>query len=189
MLFHKIFASTLLVAVFFSGNVEAYDLPKIKLEKNVKVAPLGILKSDWDSANLFEEQLKILTAQNKNLPPSSPLRMSYDKNHIFIAFYRDNAYFLDKYSIEVKKNSADVQTWTQRIFPVGQNVSPKNARATDQKFCYDGKNFFNALNKNNSIDAIVDDEDQKFMRECFKVGYYFAFGIELDEEEEQRTEK
>ena len=177
----KIIAGTLLFTVIFYGNVAAYDLPKVKIEKNVKVAPLGILKSDWDSANLFEEQLKNLTAQDKNLPPSSPLRMSYDKNHIFIAFYRGNAYFLDKYSIEVKKNSADVQTWTQRIFPVGQNVSPKNARATDQKFCYDGKNFFNALNKNNSIDAIVDDEDKNFMRECFKVGYYFAFGIESDE--------
>ena len=184
MLFYKIFASTLLVAVIFSGNVEAYDLPKIKIEKNVKSASLGVLKSDWKDTNLFEEQLKILTAQNKNLSAASPLRVSYDKNRIFIAFYRGNAYFLDKYTIKVKKNSADVQTWTQRIFPIGQNISPKNSRSTEQKFCYDGKNFFNALNKSNSIDAIVDDEDKKFLRECFKVGYYFAFGNELDEQEE-----
>jgi len=189
MLSCKIFASTLLIAVIFSGNVAAYDLPKIKSEKNVKPAPLGIFKSDWNDTNIFEEQLKILTAQNKPLSAASPLRVSHDKNRIFVAFYRGNAYFLDKYSIEVKKNSADVQSWTQRIFPVGQNISPKNSRSTVQKFCYDGKNFFNALSKSNSIDKIVDDEDKKFMRECFKVGYYFAFGSELNEEEKQRTEK
>jgi len=33
MLSCKIFASTLLIAVIFSGNVAAYDLPKIKIEK------------------------------------------------------------------------------------------------------------------------------------------------------------
>lgn len=180
----KIIAGTLLFTVIFYGNVAAYDLPKIKIEKNVKVAPLGILKSDWDDANLFEEQLKILMAQNKNLSASSPLRTSYDKNRIFIAFYKGNAYFLDKYSVEVKKNSAGLQSWTQRIFPLGQNISPKNSRATAQKFCYDGKNCFNALSKSNSIDAIVDDEDKNFMRECFKVGYYFAFGVESYENKE-----
>ena len=189
MLSCKIFASTLLIAVIFSGNVAAYDLPKIKIEKKVKPAPLGMFKSDWKDTNIFEEQLKILTAQNKNLPASSPMRVSHDKNQVFVAFYRGNAYFLDKYSIKVKKNSADVQTWTQRIFPVGQNISPKNSRSTEQSFCYDGKNFFNALSKSNSIDKIINDEDKNFMRECFKVGYYFAFGNELDEQEEQRAEK
>ena len=189
MLLSKILASTILFAVIFSGSVEAYDLPKIKIEKNVKPASLGMLKSDWKETNAFEEQLKLLTAQNKKPAVSSPLRTSYDKNRVFIAFYKGNAYFLDKYSVEVKNNSADLQTWTQRIFPLGQNVTPKNSRSTEQKFCYDGKNFFNALNKSNSIDAIFDEDDKIFMRECFRVGYYFAFGEELDEQEYNRAEK
>jgi len=189
MLLSKIITSTILVAVIFSGIAEAYDLPKIKIEKKVKTASSGMLKSDWTSTNLFEEQLKVLAAQNKTLSASSPLRTSYDKNRVFIAFYKGSAYFLDKYSVKVKKNSADVQTWTQRIFPLGQNITPKNSRSTEQKFCYDGKNFFNALNKNNSIEAVADDEDKKFLRECFRVGYYFAFGEELDKNKEQRAEK
>ena len=180
MLF-KIIASTILIGVIFCGNASAYDLPKIKVEKTVKKAPMGILKSDWEATNLFEEKLKALAEQNKKLSPASPERVSYDKNRIFIAFYKGNAYFLDKYSIEVKRDNVNGKSWTQRIFPIGQNISPKNSRATEQRFYYDGKNFYNASGKSNPLDKIADVDDKNFMRECFIVGYYFAFGEELDE--------
>ncbi|MBR5913398.1 MAG: hypothetical protein IKZ58_03405 [Selenomonadaceae bacterium] len=178
----KILASTLIAGVILTGTVEAYDLPKIKADKKISADnKKPIFASDWESMTLFEDKLKILIAENKTLSPSSPERVSYDKNRVFIAFYKGNAYFLDKYSLQVKINSNGEKSWTQRIFPIGQNVSPKNSVATTQKFYFDGKNSYNALNKNNPIDAIVDAEDKAFLAECFKVGYYFAFGQELDE--------
>ena len=184
----KIIAGTMIVGVMFTGTVAAYDLPKIKADK--KVSKVGeetkkpIFASDWKSETLFEGRLKILLEENKNLSPSSPERVSYDKNRVFIAFYRGNAYFLDKYSLQVKDDSKGGESWTQRIFPIGQNVSPKNSVSTEQKFYFDGKKFYNSLNKNNPVDAIVDAEDRAFLAECFKVGYYFAFGKDLDEQEQ-----
>ena len=184
----KIIAGTVIAGVIFTGTVEAYDLPKIKADKKISAKDADNKKpmfaSDWKSTNLFEGRLKILIEENKNLPPSSPERVSYDKNRVFIAFYKGNAYFLDKYSLQVKSDSTGRQSWTQRIFPIGQNISPKNSVATEQKFYFDGKNFYNDLNKNNPIDAVVDADDRAFLAECFKVGYYFAFGEELDEQKQ-----
>ncbi|MBQ7630732.1 MAG: hypothetical protein IJS81_11070, partial [Selenomonadaceae bacterium] len=71
------------------------------------------------------------------------------------------------------------RSWTQRIFPIGQGISPKNSRATEQKFYFDGENFYNSLNKTSPVDALIDEDDKAFLKECFKVGYYFAFGEEL----------
>ena len=180
----KFVISTIVAGSILTGTVEAYDLPKITVDKKVTVkngeeTKKPMFASDWKSTTLFEGKLKILI-EEKNLSPASPERVSYDKNQVFIAFYKGNAYFLDKYSVQVKTDSEGAQSWTQKIFPIGQNVSPKNSRATDQKFYFDGKNFYNATNKNNPIDAIVDAEDKAFLSECFNVGYYFAFGKELE---------
>ena len=187
---YKIITSALLFCVIFSGSVAAYDLPKIKPDKKiitktgeVKTNQAPMFGSDWTETNRFISRLQTLTAENKKLPPNSPERVSYDKNRVFIAFYKGNAYFLDKYSVQVKSDSEGGQSWTQRIFPIGQNISPKNSKATEQKFYFDGKNFYNDVKKNNLIGAIVDADDKAFMSECFKVGYYFAFGKELDEQE------
>lgn len=180
----KILAGMLIVGVIFTGTVEAYDLPKIKDDKKISSDnKKPFFSSDWESMTLFEDKLKILIAENKNLLPSSPERVSYDKNRVFIAFYKGNAYFLDKYSLQVKSESEGGQSWTQRIFPIGQNISPKNSVSTEQRFYFDGKNYYNDLNKNNPIDAMNDAEGRAFLAECFKVGYYFAFGQELDEKE------
>ncbi len=184
----KIIASALLICVTFYGNVAAYDLPKIKPDKKI-VLKNGEIKpdrapmfaSDWEETNRFLAQLQTLSAENKKLPPNSLARVSYDKNRVFIAFYKGNAYFLDKYAIEVNTDADGRQSWTQRIFPIGQNISPKNAVATTQRFYFDGKNAYNSLNKNNPLDKIADADDKNFLTECFKVGYYFAFGQDLDE--------
>lgn len=181
----KFFTSAIVFGVILTGTVEAYDLPKIKADKKIVVkedTKKPMFKSDWKSTNLFEDKLKILIKE-KNLPAASPERVSYDKNRVFIAFYKGNAYFLDKYSVQVKSDVKGGQSWTQRIFPIGQNISPKNSQATEQKFYFDGKNFYNDVKKNNLITAMVDADDKAFMTECFKVGYYFAFGKELDEQE------
>lgn len=181
----KIIASAILAGIILTGTVEAYDLPKIKDDKKISADnKKPFFPSDWKSTTQFEEKLKVLMAENKNLSPSSPERVSYDKNRVFIAFYKGNAYFLDKYSLQVKSESEGGQSWTQRIFPIGKNISPKNSVSTEQKFYFDGKNYYNDLNKNNPIDAVVDAEGKAFLAECFKVGYYFAFGQELDEQEQ-----
>lgn len=181
MLYKKFIAAMLLTGIIFTGTVEAYDLPKIRVDKKVTAeSKKPMFGSDWAETTLFLNKLEKLLAENKTLSVASPERTSYDKNRVFIAFYKGNAYFLDKYSVQVTDDSNGVQSWTQRIFPIGENVSPKNSQATEQKFSYDGKNFYNSLKKNNPIDAMTDADDREFMNECFKVGYYFAFGEELN---------
>lgn len=183
----KIITSALLLCVIFSGNVAAYDLPKIKPDKKI-TAKTGEIQtnkkpmfvSDWTETNRFIARLQTLIEENKKLPPNSPERVSYDKNRVFIAFYKGNAYFLDKYTVEVKTDADGSQSWTQRIFPIGQNISPKNAVATTQRFYFDGQKAYNSLNKNYPLDQIGDADDKNFLTECFKIGYYFAFGKDLD---------
>lgn len=178
----KTVAITLLVGFILSGTVEAYDLPKIKVNQKLTVeeSKLPMFKSDWTEMTRFETRLKAILADNKKLSASSPERVSYDKNRVFIAFYKGNAYFLDKYSVEVKSDARGKRSWTQRIFPIGKNVTPKNAVATGQSFFFDGRNFFNSTGTSNPIANVKDLEDKAFLQECFKVGYYFAFGEELD---------
>ncbi len=185
MLYKKFIAAVLLTGVIFTGTVEAYDLPKIRVDKKVTAeSKKPMLAGDWTETTRFLKKLEKILSENKTLSVASPERTSYDKNRVFIAFYKGNAYFLDKYSVQVTDDSAGGQSWTQRIFPIGENVSPKNAQATEQKFFFDGKNFYNSLKKNNPIDAMADADDRNFMNECFKVGYYFAFGEELDKQKQ-----
>ena len=176
----RIIASVAVVGLLLTGTVEAYDLPKIKTENKLpNDTKKQLFVSDWKSEKLFEERLKTLVDENKNLSPASPERVSYDKNRVFIAFYKGYAYFLDKYSVQVESDKINGRSWTQRIFPIGQGISPKNSRATEQKFYFDGENFYNSLNKTSPVDALIDEDDKAFLKECFKVGYYFAFGEEL----------
>ena len=176
----RIIASVAVVGLLLTGTVEAYDFPKIKTENKLpKDTEKKLFVSDWKSEKLFEERLKTLVDENKNLSPASPERVSYDKNRVFIAFYKGYAYFLDKYSVQVESDKINGRSWTQRIFPIGQGISPKNSRATEQKFYFDGENFYNSLNKTSPVDALIDEDDKAFLKECFKVGYYFAFGEEL----------
>ena len=183
---YKIIASVLLAGFILTSAAEAYDLPKIrevkqskKLTAEEKKRPM--LKSDWTSQVQFETKLKAILAGNKKLSAAAPERVSYDKNRVFIAFYKGNAYFLDKYSVEVKKDERGNRSWTQRIFPIGESVTPKNAVATEQNFFFDGKNYFNATGATNPIAKVPDEEDRIFLQECFEVGYYFAFGEELND--------
>ena len=176
----RIIASVAVVGLLLTGTVEAYDLPKIKTENKLpNDTKKQLFVSDWKSEKLFEERLKTLVDENKNLSPASPERVSYDKNRVFIAFYKGYAYFLDKYSVQVESDKINGRSWTQRIFPIGQGISPKNSQATEQKFYFDGENFYNSLNKKSPVDALIDEDDKAFLKECFKVGYYFAFGEEL----------
>ena len=112
------------------GVTEAsYDLPKIKIEKK-KTSESNSekgLKGDWYDVELFEQKMKLLLEKNPDLPPSSPERLATDKNLVFIAFYKDYAYFLDRYSIKLVKNSEQERSWTQYIFPIGSKVSGKNS--------------------------------------------------------------
>ena len=182
----KKFSAILLMSFMLTnGAVQAYDLPNLKPDKKItkqaeqKKGPM--LKSDWTSAELFEQQLKALLASGKRLAPNDPARVSTDKNYVFIAFYNDAPFFLDKYSIKVKKNSDGLQVWEQQIFPISKNYSPKNAKATSQKFCLTDGKFFNSTKAENALSAVVNESDKKFLEECFRIGYYFAFGQELQE--------
>ncbi|MBR4904329.1 MAG: hypothetical protein IKZ53_06630 [Selenomonadaceae bacterium] len=172
----KIFVSALLGSFLLSsGAAQAYDLPIIKSDKVTRKASKSILKSDWEDAELFEQKLKARLASGKELAPNDPLRVPTDKNYVFIAFYNDAPYFLDKYSIKVKKDSASAQVWEQSIFPISKNFSPQNATSTHQKFCLSDGKIFNSKKKKDALEDLADEADRIFLEECFKVGYYFAF--------------
>ena len=180
----KIFIGAIFVGlIFFTNNfAEAYDLPKIKTEKisSKKVEPKkkNFFKSDWNKFKIFEQKMKSLLAENENLSASAQERIYHDKNLIFVAVYKNHLYFLDRYSIKIKKNSPDNRTWTQKIFPVGEKVLPDNLKATEQTFHTDGEKFYNSSRAKNNLSEIEDEEDKIFLQECFKVGYFYAFGEE-----------
>ena len=185
----KKFSAAILLATLLLGDaVEAYDLPKIKPDKKVtkktnqaKPEKEIVLKSDWRGADLFAQTMKEILASGKELAPDDPARFLEDKNYVFIAFYKDAPYFLDRYSIKVKENSDGVQVWEQNIFPISKNVSPRNATSTHQKFCLADGKFFNALKPKpkDELSAVADEADRIFLQECFIVGYRFAFGEEV----------
>ena len=170
--------------IFSSGIAQAYDLPKIKPDKKVtktveqKKGPM--LKSDWKSADLFEQKIRERLSDDKPLAPNDPLRITADPNYVFIAFYNDAPYFLDRYSIKVTKNIDGVQVWEQSIFPITKKFSPQNAKATHQKFCLSNGKFYNSTTTKDAISALNVEADKIFLEECFKVGYYFAFGQEVN---------
>ncbi len=180
MFFSKTLICTALIGfIFFSTNAEAYDLPKILPDKKKsETTPVGA--SDWSSAEIFEQKIKSLLAENENLPASSKERINKDKNLIFIAFYKGNAYFLDRYSIKISKNNPERKSWEQHIFPIGKGISPTNSSYTQQKFSLQNDEFYNSLRKRDKISAVENDEDKKFLAECFKVGYFYAFKKEID---------
>ena len=193
-MFRKIFAGFVLASfIFVAGAAEAYDLPKIKSERkhtkkfsrtlsdkktlNAKKKSFG--KSDWKSAELFETKIKKILESGEKISPSSALRIAEDDNYIFVAFYKDQAYFLDKRSLRIKKDADGVQSWQQFIFPIGPKVLPINAKSTKQKFCFDGKNIYNSFSQKNNLTGVENDEEKIFLEECFEVGYFYTFGKEI----------
>lgn len=172
-------SAALMGFIFFTGTAQAYDLPKIRTDKKApKTTPMG--KSDWTSAENFEQKIKLLLEENGNIPASSKERINRDRNLIFVGFYQGNAYFLDKYSVKVTKNKSDKQIWKQHIYPISSKLSPQNSKFTMQKFCLQDENFYNSTGRRNEISKIENDEDRNFLMECFKVGYYYAFKKEID---------
>ena len=177
-----VLAVSLLVS---SGAAQAYDLPKLKPDKKISAAAEQkkgpMLKSDWTSADLFEEKIKARLASGEKLAPADPARVAADKNYVFVAFYNGAPFFLDKYSIKVKKNSDGMKVWEQKIFPISKDYSPRNAKATAQKFCLANGKIFNSAKEKDALAEVTNETDRVFLEECFKVGYYFAFGEEAQE--------
>ena len=102
-----------------------------------------------------------------------------DNNYVYIGRYNGLDYFLDRYSIEIKSDKDSARSWTQYIFPIGENVPPSASRSTVQKFFTDGENAYNSLHRRNTIDRIENDIDREFMMKCFIVGYENAFGEKI----------
>lgn len=165
--------------IFFTGTAQAYDLPKISVDKKNTESQFKNA-SDWRGAEEFEQKLKLLLEENGSIPASSKERINRDKNLVFVAFYKGNAYFLDRYSIKVAQNQSDKKSWRQNIFPIGKNISAQNSKRTLQKFCLQDGEFYNSLRKKDKIFEIADEDDKNFLAECFKVGYYYAFKKEID---------
>ena len=178
----KFSAAVLMSLLLMSGAAQAYDLPILKPDKQIVKAnqpeKKSMLKSDWQSTELFEQEMKLRLANGDKLAPDDPARVPADKNYVFVAFYNDAPYFLDKYSIKVRKNSDAAQIWEQNIFPISKNFSPRNATSTRQRFCLQDGKFFNALKAKDALSDLANEQDRNFLEECFKVGYYFAFGRE-----------
>ena len=152
----KILAGVMLASFFLIDNVaNAYDLPEIKIEKPKK-----------------STKNKTTTEKNDKTKKSVPLM---DKNYIFIGKYKGMNYYLDRYSIKIKKNKSNTRSWTQFIFPIGVEVKPINSRSTLQKFFFDGESAYNSTRKKNLIDEIENEEDKNFLMNCFKIGYQTAF--------------
>jgi len=178
----KFSAALLMIFFMLSGAVQAYDLPKFKQDKKVtktveqEKGPM--LKSDWKSAELFEQKIKARLASGKELSPADPARSPADKNYVFIAFYNGAPFFLDKYSITIRKNSDGKKVWEQKIFPISPKYSNNNAKATHQKFCLADGKFYNSTKEKDALSDVANEKDRNFLQECFKIGYYFAFGEE-----------
>lgn len=98
-----------------------------------------------------------------------------DKNYVYIGRYNGMDYFLDKYSIKIKKDDGSARSWTQFIFPIGENVPPEASRSTEQTFFTDGEIAYNSGRRKNPIDQIQNEVDRQFMMKCFSVGYENAF--------------
>lgn len=174
-------SGALAVSFLLTGTAQAYDLPKIRIDK--KVAPKQFENSsDWSSAEKFEAKIKLFLEENGNISASSKERINRDKNLVFVAFYKGNAYFLDRYSVQVKEKNSDknIKSWKQNIFPIGKGITANNSKRTAQKFCLQDGEFYNSLKKKDNISEVPDEEDKKFLAECFKVGYYYAFKEEID---------
>ena len=184
----KKFSAALMIGfILTGGTVEAYDLPKFKPDKKVtaktekpKTGKEITLKSDWNDADAFEQKMRELL-DGKNLAADDPARVPGDKNYVFVAFYNDVPFFLDRYSIKVKTTEDGTKVWEQKIFPISKKLSPRNAVATHQKFCFADGKFFNSLKvkDKDEISAVENDTDKIFLQECFKVGYRFAFGEDV----------
>lgn len=179
----KKISAALLIGFLASLNAaQAYDLPKLKPDKKISQTAQQkppMLKSDWQGAELFEQTIKAQLDSGRELAPNDPARVPADKNYVFVAFYNDAPYFLDKYSIKIRKTADGVRVWEQNIFPITKNFSPRNATSTRQTFCLADGKFFNSNKAKDAIADIADEADRIFLSECFKVGYYFAFGQEV----------
>ena len=176
-------AALLISFLVSSGAAQAYDLPNLKPDKKIsKQAEQkkgSVLKSDWKSAEIFEQKIKARLASGERLASNDPARVPMDKNYVFIAFYNDAPFFLDKYSVKIKKNSDGTKIWEQKIFPISKNYSPANAKATHQSFCLANEKHFNSTKAKDALSEVPNEADRVFLEECFKVGYYFAFGEEI----------
>ena len=178
----KKFSAAALIATLltYGGAAQAYDLPKLKPDKKVADTAQpkkgSVLKSDWTAAELHEQRLRALVADGAELSPDDPARAAADPNYVFVAFRNDAPYFLDKYSIKIRKNVDGTQVWEQKIFPITKKFSPKNTKATHQTFCLADGKFYNSNQAKDALSDLTDEADRKFLAECFKVGYYFAFG-------------
>ena len=99
-----------------------------------------------------------------------------DKNYVYIGRFKGVDYFLDKFSIEIKKDKQSARSWTQFIFPIGENLPPDAARSTAQTFFTDGDTAYNSSRSKQAIDQIANADEREFMTRCFVVGYENAFG-------------
>lgn len=173
-------AALLATFLLYGGAAQAYDLPKLKPDKKVADTAQpkkgSVLKSDWSAAELMEQRLRARLADGAQLSPDDPLRAASDPNYVFVAFRNDAPYFLDKYSIKIRKNTDGAQVWEQKIFPITKKFSPQNTKATHQTFCLTDGKFYNSTQAKDALSDLADEADRKFLAECFKVGYYFAFG-------------
>lgn len=173
----KISAATLLITFLLSGGEAlAYDLPKIKPDKKISTEKKGpMLKSDWTSAELFEQKIRARLATG-DIAPDDPVRVAQDPNFVFVAFYDDVPYFLDRYSVKVHKTKDGSQVWEQNLFAISKKISAKNSVALRQTFrLADGK-FFNSSKNKDALANVANEADRTFLEECAKVGYHFAFG-------------
>ncbi len=179
----KITAAILFAAFVFAGvePAEAYDLPKFKIEKPKKAdkknpPKVGKKETKPTPATLYMQKIEKIAKSGEVLPPDSPERVYIDKNFIFVGFYKNTAFFLDKFSLLIHKDAANERGWEQKLFSMGEKITPKNSKALNQNFYTDGEKIYNAKRAVTEISGAKTEEDRIFLEECFKIGYFFTFG-------------
>ena len=70
----------------------------------------------------------------------------------------------------------DPSTWATDCMGVGLYEAPRGG-LSHWVHIKDGK-IFNSSKAKDALADLTNDADKTFLRECFKVGYYFAFGEE-----------
>ena len=144
------------------------------ITKIIRLITVSIMLAAFFCAQAFAYELPepLKKPVEESATPVEPT----DKNYVYIGRYNGLDYFLDKYSIKIKKDNSTARSWTQFIFPIGEKVPPEASRSTLQTFSTDGDNAYNSGRSKNPIAQMENEIDRAFMMKCFSVGYKNAFG-------------
>ena len=127
------------------------------ITKMIKLITAGLMLAAFFCAQAFAYDLP--QPVDERVEGASSTAEPIDKNYVYIGRYNGLDYFLDKFSLEIKKDNGSARSWTQYIFPIGEKVPPSASRSTVQKFFTDGESAYNSLHRRNPLDRIENEKN------------------------------